>query len=86
MPHRARQHAALDIASLADQIVGRIAMADTLDVLVDDRAFIEGAGDVVRGGAGSRRLRSRSAMYASYFAVPGRGGASDGRPPSHCGT
>src|SRR5450755_4039579 len=51
MPHRARQHAALDIASLANEIVGRIAMADALDILVDDRPFIEGAGDVVRGGA-----------------------------------
>ncbi len=36
--------------------------------------------------AGSRRLRSRSFMYSSYFAVPGRGGASGGKPPSHCGT
>src|ERR1700738_3520024 len=46
---RARQHAAFDVAPLADQIVGRIAMADALDVLVDDRALIEVAGDVMRG-------------------------------------
>src|SRR2546425_9069199 len=49
--YRARQHAALDIAALASQIVGRIAMADALDVLIDDRALIEIAGDVMRGGA-----------------------------------
>ena len=36
-------------------------------------------------GAGISRCRSRSAMNASYFAVPGRGGASAGRPPAHCG-
>src|ERR1017187_4080052 len=49
--YRARQHAALDIAAFAHEIVGRIAMADALDVLVDDGAFIERAGDVMRGGA-----------------------------------
>jgi len=48
---RARQHPALDIAALADEILGRIAMADALDILVDDRAFIERAGDVMGGGA-----------------------------------
>src|SRR5712675_2396135 len=51
MAHRARQHAALDVAALADEILGRIAMADALDVLVDDRALIEVARDVMRGGA-----------------------------------
>src|ERR1700694_4830157 len=49
--YRARQHAPLDVAALADQIVGRIAMADTLDVLIDDRALIEVAGDVMGGSA-----------------------------------
>src|ERR1700704_3977173 len=49
--HRARQHPAFDIAALADEIVGHIAVADALDVLVDDRTLIERAGDVVRGGA-----------------------------------
>jgi hypothetical protein len=34
-----------------DQIVGDIAMAGTLDVLFDDRAFVERAGDVMDGGA-----------------------------------
>jgi hypothetical protein len=24
-------------------------------------------------------------MNSSYFSVPGRGGASDGKPPAHCG-
>ena len=51
MSHGPRQHAALDVAALADEIVGRIAMTDALDILVDDRAFIEVAGDVMRGGA-----------------------------------
>src|ERR1700723_1758883 len=51
MAHRARQHAALDIAAFADEILGRIAVADALDVLIDDRTFVERAGDVMRGGA-----------------------------------
>jgi hypothetical protein len=51
MAHRARQHAAFDIAALAHQIFRRIAMADALDVLVDDRPLIERAGHVMRGGA-----------------------------------
>ena len=51
MAHCARQHAALDVAALADEIPGRIAMADALDVLIDDRALVERAGDVMRGGA-----------------------------------
>jgi hypothetical protein len=50
-PDRPRQHPAFDVAALADKIVRRIAMADALDILIDDRAFIEVAGDVVRGGA-----------------------------------
>src|SRR6202012_851820 len=49
-PHGPRQHAALDVAALAHEIVRRIAMADALDVLVDDRALVEVAGDVMRGG------------------------------------
>src|SRR6202142_4798987 len=36
MPHGTRQHAPLDIAALAHEIIGRVAMADALDVLVDD--------------------------------------------------
>ena len=38
-----------------------------------------------RDAAGSRRCLSRSRMNSSYLAVPGRGGASGGRPPAHCG-
>jgi len=37
----------VDIATLADEIVGRIAMADALDILVDDRAFIKRVGDIM---------------------------------------
>src|SRR3954469_1945702 len=51
MTHRARQHAAFDIAALARQIIRRVAMADALDVLIDDRPLIERAGDVMGGGA-----------------------------------
>lgn len=51
MPHGARQHAALDVAALAREIFRRVAVADALDVLVDDRAFVEVARDVMRGGA-----------------------------------
>ena len=82
MAHRARQHAAFDIASLADEIVGRIAMADALDVLVDDRAFVERAGDVMRGGAdqfdaafmrlviGPRALEARQERMMDIDAAP----------------
>ena len=38
---RTGQHAAFDVAALADQIFGRIAVADALDILLDNRAFIE---------------------------------------------
>src|SRR4051794_39897551 len=48
---RARQHPAFDIATPADEIVWRMAMADAFDVLIDNRAFIEVAGNVVRGSA-----------------------------------
>src|SRR5258707_1107158 len=51
MAYRPRQHAAFDVAALADEVVRCIAMADALDVLIDDRALIEVAGDVMRGGA-----------------------------------
>ena len=49
--YRARQHAAFDIAALADEIVGRIAMADALDVLVNDRPLIELTRDIMGGRA-----------------------------------
>src|SRR5579859_6942531 len=48
---RAREHAPLDVAALADEVVGRVAMADALDVLVDDRPLVEIARDVMCGGA-----------------------------------
>ena len=37
------------------------------------------------GCAASRRFLSLSLMNSSYLAVPGRGGASAGRPPAQCG-
>src|SRR3954471_14360559 len=49
--YRPRQHAAFDVAALAHEIFRRIAMADALDVLIDDRTLIECAGDVMGGSA-----------------------------------
>jgi hypothetical protein len=37
------------------------------------------------GCAASRRFLSLSFMNSSYLTVPGRGGASAGRPPAQCG-
>jgi len=52
MAHGARQQPAFDIAALANEASGVIAMADALDVLVDDRLpLVEVSGDVMRGGA-----------------------------------
>src|SRR5439155_23654591 len=51
MTHGAREHAALDVAALAREIFRRVAVADALDVLVDDRALVEVARDVMRSGA-----------------------------------
>ena len=51
MARGAHQHAALDVAALAREVFRRVAVADALDVLVDDRALVEVAGDVMRGGA-----------------------------------
>src|SRR5580658_6093689 len=44
----ASEHAALDVAPLAHQILGRVAVADALDILLDDRALVEIGGDEVR--------------------------------------
>jgi hypothetical protein len=41
MADRAGQHAAFDVATLADQILGRVAMADAHDVLIDDQALMK---------------------------------------------
>src|SRR4051812_45089984 len=48
---RARQHAAFDIAALAHEIFGRVGVTYTLDILFDDRTFIERRGHVMRGRA-----------------------------------
>src|SRR6185312_5205806 len=49
--HGARQHAALDVAALADQRRRGVAMADALDVLFDDRPLVQIGGHEVGGGA-----------------------------------
>jgi len=38
---RPRQHPPFDVAAFADEIVGRVAVADALDVLFDDRSLVE---------------------------------------------
>jgi len=48
--HGARQHPAFDVAALARKVFRRVAVADALDILVDDRAFVEVARDIMRGG------------------------------------
>src|SRR6476661_10368506 len=80
--YRACEHAALDVATLASEIVWRIAVADALDVLIDDRALIEIAGDVMRGGAdqldaalmrlvvGARALEARQERVVDVDAAP----------------
>ena len=45
----AGEHAPLDVAALADQVVGRVAMGDRLHVLRDDRPFVEVGGHVMGG-------------------------------------
>src|SRR5262249_27227940 len=45
------QHGALEVAALAQQVRDRIAVRRARDVLLDDRAFVEVGGGVVRGGA-----------------------------------
>ena len=82
MAHGARQHAAFDVAALANQIFRRVAVADALDILVDDRALIERAGDVMRGGAdqldaalmrlvvGPRALEARQERMMDVDAAP----------------
>ncbi len=49
--HGARQHAAFDIPALADEVLGLVVVRDALDVLLDDRSFVEIGGDIVRRGA-----------------------------------
>src|SRR6266568_328474 len=46
--HSPGQNPPFDVAPLPDQVIRRIAMADALDVLFDDGAFIEVRRDVVR--------------------------------------
>ena len=49
--HRAREHRAFDVAAHCGEL-GRVhRMVGACDVLLDDRALVESAGDVMRGGA-----------------------------------
>ena len=49
--HGAGQHAAFNVPPLAHEIIRRVAMGDALHILLDNRAFIEIRGDVMRRGA-----------------------------------
>src|SRR3546814_14618936 len=42
---------AFDVPSLADEIVRGVVMADPLDILFDDRAFVQIGGDIMGGRA-----------------------------------
>ena len=54
--------AAFDIAALAHQIFRRIAMADALDVLVDDRPFVERADALSSAGSVDVEMPFANAM------------------------
>ena len=45
--HGSGEYAAFDIPPFCDQILRRIGVADRLDILRDDRAFIEVGGDII---------------------------------------
>ena len=57
--HGARQDRLLQVPSLADHVSHRVTMAHPHHVLLDDRAFIQFLGDVVKAGPISSRARSR---------------------------
>src|ERR1051325_10071050 len=49
--HGASQHHALEIAPPADKVLDIIPVADALNILLDDRTFIQVGGSIVRGSA-----------------------------------
>jgi len=49
--HRARQHDALQVAALADEVFHLLAMRDAHHVLFDDGTIVEHGGHVVASGA-----------------------------------
>src|SRR5450432_4310162 len=50
-PHRAGQHAALELAALAHELGDVVAVAHAADVLLDDGTLVELAGHEMRGRA-----------------------------------
>ena len=62
---------ALEVAADADQVLERVAVADPLYVLLDDRAGVELLGRVVGGGADQ--------LHAAVVRAPVRIGAGEGR-------
>ena len=48
---RPGEHAPLDVAAFADQVIGRVAVADAFDVLLDDGTFVQISRDVMARGA-----------------------------------
>ena len=53
----ARQHGGLDIATDRNQLLNRHRMVDALDILLDDRTFVEAGGNIVRR-CGTKSARS----------------------------
>jgi hypothetical protein len=49
--YRASQYAAFDVPTLANQIIRTVLVADTLNVLLDNGAFVEIRRHIMRGGA-----------------------------------
>src|ERR1017187_6994953 len=49
--HGAREHAALDVPSLARERLGGVVMAHGLHILLDDRTLVQILGHVMGGGA-----------------------------------
>ena len=68
----ARQHAPFDVAPLAHEIVRRIAVADALDVLVDDRPLVEVARYIMGGGADQFDAALMGLMIGPRALKPGR--------------
>ena len=49
--YRTSQHAAFDVPTLTNQILGSVLMADAFDVLLDDGTLVEIRGNIMGGGA-----------------------------------
>jgi len=64
--------AALDFATLANQILHRVVVADALHVLLDDRPLIEIGGHVMGGGPDQLHAPRKGLMIRFCSLKPGR--------------